>query len=130
MASGSARSFVYRGKLLPAIARQIYLHGAVQQGGCPYTDLDAMLAVHGVRGKAAPIHEIQVMYQSPGPGHGVVKRRMYDIVAEAFANKWRHLGAWRNAGRLFPSRGFIVVRTGRVIWPTMPSIRHWPILMA
>ena len=37
--------------------------------------------------KAAPVHEIQVMYRSPGPGHDVVKRRIYDIITDAYLAK-------------------------------------------
>ena len=42
-----------------------------------------------MRGKQAPIHEIQVMYKSPydASGKGPVQRRMYDIVAETYAHK-------------------------------------------
>lgn len=48
-----------------------------------------MIAAHGERGKQATIHEIQIMYKSPYDAADKipVKRRMYDIVADAFAHK-------------------------------------------
>jgi hypothetical protein len=54
-----------------------------------YADLAEMIAAHGERGKQATIHEIQVMYKSPYDSSQTapVKRRMYDIVADAFKHK-------------------------------------------
>jgi hypothetical protein len=54
-----------------------------------YADFAEMQAAHGVRGKQAAIHEVQVVYRSPygSPGADPVKRRMYDIVKDAFAHK-------------------------------------------
>jgi hypothetical protein len=42
-----------------------------------------------MRGKQAPIHEIQVVYKSPydSAAQNPVQRRMYDIVAETYARK-------------------------------------------
>ena len=39
------------------------------------------------RTSPAPIHEVQVVYSSPYNGLGLVNRRMYDIVADAYAAK-------------------------------------------
>src|SRR6202021_1340073 len=54
-----------------------------------YTDLAEMIAAHGERGRQAAIHEIQIMYKSPydASEKAPAKRRMYDIVADAFAHK-------------------------------------------
>jgi hypothetical protein len=77
-----------------------------------------MIATDRVRGKQAPIHEIQIMYRSPYDSSlkRPVKRRMYDIVTDAFAHKEgipnpntvlpegsRTTGGWR--GKIFmPSK--------------------------
>jgi hypothetical protein len=80
--------FVYRGKLMPQMVGK-YIFTDITTGRIFYTDLDEMIASRGVRGKQAPIHEIQVMYKSPydQSAKAPVKRRMYDIVAETYAHK-------------------------------------------
>ena len=80
--------FVYRGKKMPQMVGK-YIFTDMTTGRIFYTDLAEMIASHGERGKQAPIHEIQVMYKSPyDPAEKApVQRRMYDIVADAFAHK-------------------------------------------
>jgi len=80
--------FVYRGKLLPQMVGK-YLFTDISTGRLFYTDLAEMIATHRVRGKQAPIHEIQIMYKSPYDASvkSPEKRRMYDIVKNAFAHK-------------------------------------------
>jgi Glucose / Sorbosone dehydrogenase len=80
--------FVYRGKLMPQMVGK-YLFTDLSTGRLFYTDLAEMIASHRVRGKQAPIHEIQIMYKSPYEASvkSPVKRRMYDIVTDAFAHK-------------------------------------------
>jgi hypothetical protein len=80
--------FVYRGKLMPQMVGK-YLFTDLSTGRLFYTDLAEMIASHRVRGKQAPVHEIQIMYKSPYDASvkNPVKRRMYDIVADAFAHK-------------------------------------------
>jgi hypothetical protein len=74
-----ANGFVYRGKLLPKLAGK-YIFGDMTTARLFYTDLNEMIATRGTRDKPAEVHEIEIMYK----GH---KRRMYDIVADTFAQK-------------------------------------------
>lgn len=80
--------FVYRGKKMPQMAGK-YIFSDMTTGRLFYADLAEMTAAHGARGKQAAIHEIQVMYKSPYDVSlkAPVKRRMYDIVADAFRHK-------------------------------------------
>ncbi len=80
--------FVYRGKKMPQMVGK-YIFSDLTTGRLFYTDLAEMLAAHGERGKQAAIHEIQIMYKSPydASEKAPVKRRMYDIVADAYARK-------------------------------------------
>jgi hypothetical protein len=80
--------FVYRGKLMPRMVGK-YIFTDLTTGRIFYTDLNEMIASRSVRGKQAPIHEIQVMYKSPydEAGQTAVQRRMYDIVAETYSRK-------------------------------------------
>ena len=80
--------FVYRGKKMPQMAGK-YIFTDMTTGRLFYTDLAEMIAAHGERGKQAAIHEIQILYKSPydASKKAPEKRRMYDIVAEAFAHK-------------------------------------------
>jgi hypothetical protein len=79
--------FVYRGKLMPQFQGK-YIFTDLATGRIFYTDLAEMIASGGMRNKAAPIHEIQVMYRNPQASSSQPeKRRMYDIVADAFAHK-------------------------------------------
>jgi hypothetical protein len=80
--------FVYRGKLMPQMVGK-YIFTDMTTGRIFYTDLNEMIASRSMRGKQAPIHEIQVMYKSPydPSAQAPVQRRMYDIVAETFTHK-------------------------------------------
>jgi hypothetical protein len=80
--------FVYRGKLMPQMVGK-YIFTDITTARLFYADLDEMIASHGLRGKQAPVHEIQVMYKNPydASEKAPVKRRMYDIVVDAFTRK-------------------------------------------
>ena len=80
--------FVYRGKKMPQMVGK-YIFSEMTTGRLFYSDLAEMIAAHGERGKRAAIHEIQIMYKSPydASEKAPAKRRMYDIVAAAFAHK-------------------------------------------
>ncbi len=66
-----------------------YIFSDMSTGRVFYTDLAEMIATQRVRGKQAAIHEIQIMYKNPyDPSlKAPVQRRMYDIVADAYAHK-------------------------------------------
>ncbi len=80
--------FVYRGKKMPQMAGK-YIFTDMTTGRLFYADLAEMIASHGERGKQAAIHEIQVLYRSPydTADKAPAKRRLYDIIADAFAHK-------------------------------------------
>jgi hypothetical protein len=80
--------FVYRGKKMPQMVGK-YIFTDMSTGRLFYTDLAEMISARGEHGKQAGIHEIQVMYKNPydAAEKTPVKRRMYDIVADAFAHK-------------------------------------------
>jgi len=80
--------FVYRGKKMPQMAGK-YIFSDMTTGRLFYTDLAEMIAARGERGKQTAIHEIQILYKSPydASKKAPEKRRMYDIVADAFAHK-------------------------------------------
>jgi hypothetical protein len=80
--------FVYRGKLMPQMAGK-YIFGDITTARLFYANLNEMIAAHGVRNKQAEIHELQIMYKSPydNSNRGPVKRRLYDILADAYAHK-------------------------------------------
>jgi hypothetical protein len=71
--------FVYRGKLMPQMVGK-YFFTDIVTGRLFYTDLAEMLATSGMHAKQAPVHELQVVYKGS-------KRRMYDVVATAYAEK-------------------------------------------
>jgi hypothetical protein len=79
---------VYRGKLMPQMVGK-YIFSDMSTGRLFYSDLAEMIASHRMRGKQAAVHEIQIMYKSAydPSAKAPVKRRMYDIVADAFAHK-------------------------------------------
>jgi hypothetical protein len=82
-----ANGFVYRGKLMPQL-RGKYVFNDMTNGRLFYVDLSEMIATRGERNKHAQIHELQIMYKGPaGNDTSAVKRRMFDIVAEAYARK-------------------------------------------
>lgn len=80
--------FVYRGELMPQL-RGKYIFNDITTGRIFYADLAEIIAAHGERNKQAQIHEIQIMYKGPGDSSNqpALKRRMFDIVAEAYARK-------------------------------------------
>jgi len=67
-----------------------------------YADLAEMIASGRVRGKQAAIHELQIMYKSPydASNQGAAKRRMYDVVADAYSHKEGVAKAGSNQGVL------------------------------
>ena len=82
-----ANGFVYRGKLMPKLAGK-YVFSDMTTARLFYADLTEMIAVRGTRDKPAEIHELEIMYKGSNEGSkSPVKRRMYDIVADAFARK-------------------------------------------
>jgi len=79
--------FVYRGKLMPQMEGK-YFFSDIATGRLFYTDLAEMLADSKLPNKQAEIHELQIMYKSPyGTSQDEEKRRMFDIVKDAFAHK-------------------------------------------
>ena len=80
--------FVYRGKLMPQLRGKYIFHDRTT-GRIFYSNLSEMLAGKGARNSAAPVHEIQIMYKSPydASAKRPEKRRLYDILADAFAQK-------------------------------------------
>ncbi len=80
--------FVYRGKLMPQL-RGKYLFNDISTGRIFYTDLAEMIAMHGARNQQVQIHEVQIMYKGPGdtPNSKAVKRRMFDIAADAWTRR-------------------------------------------
>jgi hypothetical protein len=80
--------YVYRGKLMPQMVGK-YLFTDIARGRLFYTDLAAMLAARATTPQTlAPISEIQIVYQGPeDAAKGAVKRRMFDIVADAFVRR-------------------------------------------
>ncbi len=80
--------YVYRGKLMPQMVGK-YFFTDISSGRVFYTDLKEMLDARATTpAKIAQINEIQIVYQGPGEdAKGAVKRRMFDIVADAFVRK-------------------------------------------
>jgi hypothetical protein len=79
--------FVYHGKLIPQL-RGKYIFDDMTTGRLLYADLGEMIASHRERNKAAAVHELQLIYKSPyGNSPEAVDRRMFDIVADAYAHK-------------------------------------------
>ncbi len=77
--------FVYRGKLMPQM-RGKFIFNDMTTGRIFYTDLAEMIATRGQRNHQAPIHELQIMYKGPKDS-AAAKHRMFDIVAQTFAQK-------------------------------------------
>jgi len=80
--------YVYRGKLMPQMVGR-YFFTDIASGRLFHVDLAEMLSVRAVTpAKVAKINEVQIVYQSTEPPEqGAVKRRMFDIVADAFVRK-------------------------------------------
>lgn len=82
-----ANGFVYRGTLMRQL-RGKYIFSDMTTGRIFYTDLVEMLNTNGVRNRLADVHELQVLYRDPTQRSGQPRpRRMFDIVAEAFARR-------------------------------------------
>jgi len=106
--NSTGSGYVYRGNRLPQL-RGKFIFTDIVTGRIFYADLSEMLATHGIRNHHAPIHEIQVYYKSSydnptngspeGAVNGAQKRRMYDIVADAF----QHRGGKAKPGVAMPS---------------------------
>ena len=82
---------VYRGKRLPQL-RGKYVFNDMTSGRIFFADFAEMIAAGGQRNHQAAVHELQVIYKGE-------KRRMFDIVAEAFARK----GGTHAANHLLPA---------------------------
>ena len=79
--------FVYRGKLMPQLVGK-YLFSDIVTGRLYYCDFTQMQATHGLVNQLAEIHELQIVYKSPyEAAQGAVKRRMFDIVADAYLHR-------------------------------------------
>jgi Glucose / Sorbosone dehydrogenase len=80
--------FVYRGKAVPQLTGK-YVFNDMTTGRLFYADLREMILTHRERNKTAPVHELTIMYRSPYDSsvQMAVERRMYDIVADAYAHK-------------------------------------------
>src|SRR6202162_2965157 len=80
--------FVYRGKLMPQL-RGKYIFNDMTTGRIFFVDLAQMIATHGQRNQQAQIHELQIMYKNPNDAssQNAVKRRMFDIIAQAYSQK-------------------------------------------
>jgi len=95
--------FVYRGKLMPQL-RGKYIFNDISTGRIFYADLAEMIAGHGQRNKHAQTHELQIIYRNPDDpaGQKAVKRRMFDIAAEAWTRKG---GIPSSQDRVLPTMG-------------------------
>ena len=80
--------FVYRGKLMPALVGK-YVFSDIVTGRLFYADFAEMLATRGIPAKRANIQELQIVYKNAveNPAQGAVKRRMFDIVADAYLHR-------------------------------------------
>lgn len=76
--------FVYRGGLMPAFIGK-YFFGDITTARVFYCDLADMIAADDAnRLTVAPIHEVQIVFNE-------AQRRMFDIVANGFAQKGGHV---------------------------------------
>jgi hypothetical protein len=81
--------FVYRGSLMPQLTDK-YIFGDITTGRLFYADVVDLIANDdGVRTTLAPIHELQVVFDSPydSPDQGLVNRRLFDIAADEYAHR-------------------------------------------
>ena len=79
--------FVYRGSLMPQLQGK-YIFGDITTARLFVSDLADMIATDdGDRLSRAAVHELQVVYDSPfdTPDAGPLARRLFDIVADAYA---------------------------------------------
>ncbi len=81
--------FVYRGSLMPELAGK-YVFADISTARLFFADLaDLMVNDDGNRTTLAAVHELQVVFDSPhdSPDQGAVNRRLFDIVADQYANR-------------------------------------------
>jgi hypothetical protein len=84
--------FVYRGALMPQVYGK-YIFGDITTARLFYADMADMIANDdGNRTSMAAVHELQVVFDSPYDNldQGPVNRRLFDIVADEYANKGGH----------------------------------------
>lgn len=92
--------FVYRGKLMPQLYGK-YIFGDIPSARLFYCDLAEMIAADdGVRVTQAPIHELQVVHDSPidSPDLGPLARRLWDVVSVTYTNRGGLPGSQRLPG--------------------------------
>jgi hypothetical protein len=80
--------FVYRGSLMRQLVGK-YIFSDIPTGRLFYADLAEMLASEGKRATRADIREIQIVYRNSdaAAGQAPARRRLFDIVADAYARK-------------------------------------------
>ena len=82
--------YVYRGTLMPQLTGK-FVFTEIASGRVFYADLADMLAIHNTpsntQRRLAKIHEIQILYKEPAHTDAPQKRRMFDIVADAYVKK-------------------------------------------
>ena len=81
--------FVYRGSLMPELYGK-YIFGDITTARLFVADLADMIAKDdGDRTSVAAVHELQVVFDSAddNPDQGPVNRRLFDIVAAAYASR-------------------------------------------
>ena len=77
---------------MPALSGK-YIFGDITTGRLFYADLADMIAKDdGNRTTLAAVHELQVVFDTPydSPNRGTASRRMFDIVAEEYAQRGGH----------------------------------------
>ena len=97
-----------------------YIFGDITTARLFYANLTDMIAGHGMRNKQAEIHELQIMYKSPYDSslQSPVKRRMYDIIADAYAHKEGKSNPDSNQGVLPEGSGTVGGWRGKVFRPS------------
>jgi hypothetical protein len=77
--------FVYRGERVPQL-RDKYVFGDITTARLFWCDLDELVAAEadGDPTTTAPVHELKVFYSSPYDAAGLLERRVFDIVRDAF----------------------------------------------
>jgi len=79
--------FVYRGSLMPELQGK-YVFGEITTGRLFYCDLSELIAADdGDRTTLATIRELHILYDSPHQGGEPIDRRMFDIVADEYADR-------------------------------------------
>jgi len=97
---GISSGILYRGALMPQMQGK-YIFGDIANGRVFYCDFAAMQAADdGDRNTVAPIHELQLVYDSPidSPDAGLESWRMFDIVAQTYTNRGGSAGSARLPG--------------------------------